>query len=378
MISKLKKELFSCDEINSGRQIEIDLARAVIIFCLPLIHCMIECTSDEGLTRGIPYLFDTIIGGPLSAPMYMFVMGVGMVYTRSREPKHHLFRGLKILLTGYVLNICRFLIPYLIGYAISGEYDKYIEPLVYKVLGNDILIFAGIAMMLIAVFIKLKISNWGMIFAGIALSVTGTLLTGVDVKTPFGNIFLGYLIGTEDAAGMVISDFSVCNWLIFPICGYVFGTILKKVKNKKSFYTVVSMPCLIIAVVYFAWGIASGSGMFGEGQNCYYHMNTIDAFASLAMTVGLIGAYYFISKILSQKILKVCKKISRNITYIYCIHWVLISFSVNLLIYQIRGTQELSQWWSLLLGCTIGVVSIVIAHYYRLWKEGFRKYEKVS
>ena len=77
---KLKDRIFSKEEINTERQWELDLARAVIIFCLALIHCTIECTSDEGLTSGIPYLFDTVIGGPFSAPMYMFVMGVGMAY----------------------------------------------------------------------------------------------------------------------------------------------------------------------------------------------------------------------------------------------------------------------------------------------------------
>ena len=119
-------KIFADKEINCGRQRELDLARSVIIFCLALIHCTIECTSDEGLTSGIPYLFDTIIGGPFSAPMYMFVMGIGMLYTRKNSPMQHLYRGAKILVAGYALNICRFLIPYLIGYAITGEYDKYI------------------------------------------------------------------------------------------------------------------------------------------------------------------------------------------------------------------------------------------------------------
>ena len=73
---KLKTRIFSDKEVNTGRQQELDLARAFIIFCLAIIHVTIECTSDEGLTSGIPYLFDTIIGGPFSAPMYMFVMGI--------------------------------------------------------------------------------------------------------------------------------------------------------------------------------------------------------------------------------------------------------------------------------------------------------------
>ena len=75
---KLKDKIFSHEEINTTRQWELDLARAAIIFCLAFIHVTIECTGDEGLRNGIPYFFDTVIGGPFSAPMYMFVMGVDM------------------------------------------------------------------------------------------------------------------------------------------------------------------------------------------------------------------------------------------------------------------------------------------------------------
>lgn len=35
------------------------------------------------LESGIPYLFDTVIGGPFSAPMYLFAMGISMDYTRA-------------------------------------------------------------------------------------------------------------------------------------------------------------------------------------------------------------------------------------------------------------------------------------------------------
>ena len=156
---KLKNKIFSPELVNTSRQWEMDLARAVIIFCLALIHVTIECTSDVGLCNGIPYLFDTIIGGPFSAPMYMFVMGVGMAYTRKNTPMEHFIRGFKILVVGYILNICRFLIPYSIGYWVTGDYAYYIEPLLYKVLGNDILVFAGLAMMLMALFVKLKLSK---------------------------------------------------------------------------------------------------------------------------------------------------------------------------------------------------------------------------
>lgn len=375
---KIKDKIFSCDEINTSRQWELDLARAVIIFCLALIHVTIECTTDEGLCSGIPYLFDTVIGGPFSAPMYMFVMGVGMCYTRKNTPKDHFIRGAKIFAVGYILNICRFLIPYSIGYFITGDYATYIEPLLYKVLCNDILTFAGLAMMLMALLIKLKLSGGVMLIIATVMCGLGTILNGVDVGAPLGNIFLGYLIGTEDAAGMVLSDFPILNWMMFPIFGYVFGAVLKRVKDKNLFYLTFSLPAIIIAIVYFALGIYFERGMFGEGQNCYYHMIFSDVLASLCLTVGMIGVYYFILKILPKKMFYVAWSISENITPIYFIHWVLVSFVVNLFMYVVRGTTLLTPWQVVGLGTGISIVSIVIAHYFTIWTGRRKKYAKIS
>jgi membrane protein YdbS with pleckstrin-like domain len=57
---------------------------------------------------------------------------------------------------------------------------------------------------------------------------------------------------------------------------------------------------------------------------------------------------------------------------------VLISFIVNVLIYIVRGSQELEPWIVLILGTAISIASIVIAHYFRKWRERGKKDEKIS
>ena len=375
---KLKEKIFSREETNLSRQWELDLARAVIIFCLGWVHVIIECTTDEGLCSGIPYLFDTIIGGPFGAPMFMFVMGVGMCYTRRNTPKDHFIRGVKLFVLAYILNVCRFLIPYLIGYAVTADAEYYIEPLLYKVLGNDIFTFAGLAMMLLALFIKLKLSKGVMLAIATVMCALGTLLNGVDAGSPLGNIFLGYLIGTEDAAEMVHSYFPVMNWMLFPVFGYIFGHVLKHVKNKNLFYLVIASPTIAIAIVYFIYGISAEVGMFGEGQNCYYHMIFSDALASLCLTVGMMGVYHFVMKILPRKLFYFAWTISEYITPVYFTHWVLVSFTINVLIYIVRGTTLLRPWMSLALGLVIIIASIIIAHFYTKIKGRCKVHAKTS
>ena len=111
------RDLFADKPVNTGRQNALDLGKAFPILCLPFVHTFIECTTDAGLGHGIPYLFDSIIGGPFSAPMWMFAMGIGILYTRHNAARDMIKRGLTIIGFFFLLNTCRFLIPYLIvGY----------------------------------------------------------------------------------------------------------------------------------------------------------------------------------------------------------------------------------------------------------------------
>lgn len=362
MLTDLKQKLYAHDPINRERQSEFDIAKAILIFCLALIHCTIECIPEEDLVSGIPYLMDTVIGGPMSAPVFMFCMGIGMVYTHKNTPKQYAHRGLKLCILNYVLNVCRFLIPFLIGYFITGDYEQYIESLFYRVLENDIMMFAGMAMLTIAFFQKLGLSDGWMLGISLAMSLLGTFLTGIDAGTPVVNILLGCLIGTEDAAGMVRSYFPLLNWLIVPVAGYIFGKRLIYVKNKSLFYGLLSTTGLLIAVVYFTVGIIYEFGMFGEGQNCYYHLHTLDALATLCSSVGVFGIYYLILNYLPHWAIRIIESISRNINTTYCIHWIIISFVVNVGLYILHGTQVLSVPMTMLLGTTISVMSILMAY----------------
>lgn len=362
------KKMFSKEPVNLGRQHELDILKALPILCLPFIHCIIECCTDEALCGGIPYLFDTIIGGPLSAPCYMFAMGIGMIYTRNQSAKYFAIRGVKLGITAIVLNICRFLIPFLIGYAITGDKEKFITPLVYKVFENDILAFAAMTFLVISLFIKLKIPDWLMFLIALGMSVAGTFLSGTDVHSVLGNIFLGYLIGTEDKAEMVCSYFVFFNWFIVPVSGYIFGKWLKRLDNKKLFFGIFSSIAIIAGIIYFISGIKTGRGMFGEGQNCYYHITTYDAVASIVTAFGLLGLYYFLLPIIPKKILAFLTEVSRNINSIYCIHWIFVIFTTNIIIYIVKGTQILPLWQTLLLSLGICVVSVILAHYYQLIK----------
>ena len=367
------RDLFADKPVNTGRQNALDLGKAFPILCLPFVHTFIECTTDAGLGHGIPYLFDSIIGGPFSAPMWMFAMGIGILYTRHNAARDMIKRGLTIIGFFFLLNTCRFLIPYLIGYGITGDRGQFIEPLLYRFFGNDVLFFAGFALIVIALMRHAKIPMWGMFTIALAMSVISTVIGDFDVHNPLGNIFLGYIIGTEDAAGLVISDFPLMRWLIIPMCGYVFGSFLIRAKEEKRFYALVAPIPALIAAIYLPIGIRNEWGMFGPGQNCYYHMSTFDVFISVCLTIGMLGLWYVISLHLPNRITRFMCGISRSITPFYCIHWIFVRWITNLILYVVRGTQILPVGVTFLLALAITIVTIPLCRWWHHFKEKRRR-----
>ena len=349
------------ENINSGRQLEIDIAKFLVVINLAPIHTVIECSTDEVLAHGFPFFYDSVLGGPLAAPMFLFAMGIGFVYSKRHSAKDFFTRGLKLLLVAFSLNILRFFLPFITGYLITHDTEQYIAPLWYRVFGNDVLQFASISIVLMALLKALKLPDLGILFLAIIMRIAGIFFSGFDAQNQILNVFLGHFIAVEDSADMVFSDFPLLNWFIIPVSGYIFGKKLISCSDKKKFYMILSIPCFIFTIVWFANGIINASGMFDEGQNSYYHMGIADTFASICAVLALLGIYNLFAEKLPQRVIFPIIQISRATTHVYFIQWVLVMWSTDFLLFVLRGNQLLPQQYSILLGYLISLISVGLA-----------------
>ncbi len=365
---KFRSGVFSGERSNTGRQPELDIGKALPILCLAFVHCVIECCTEEQLLSGIPFVFDAMIGGPFSAPMFLFCMGATVHYSKSGSPREIAERGVRLLEAGFLLNLCRFFLPFLLGWAITGNTQQYLKPLPYYVFGNDVLQFAGLAFLCLALFKKLKTPEWLMAGIALAASAAGTFLRGTDLGNDVLNVILGWFIGTENRAGLIVSDFPLLNWLIIPVCGYLFGRLLLHVKDKKRFYLSFSPALLLAAVIAMAAEIRNRFGMFAKGENAYYHLTTYDALWFLALTAGLLGIWYGLSKLLPKKILGFFTYTSSHITKFYCIHWVFVRLIANVALFVLFGTQILPVRTVMLLGLGIVLATFLVLFSYDHYK----------
>ncbi len=351
------------DRINTGRQLELDVARVVAIFYMVIVHVYEEMgavnywSMPDSFFRGII----EFTGGPLAAPVFMFVMGVGMVYTKHRNPRAFAIRGLKLLGASYLLNVIRMTIPFLLA-RLSGDSWGY-WTIVDTIGLVDILQFAGVAFLLVALLEKWKVGRYWILSIALLLQGLGIVLL---------HSFDGLPRAAQYAVGLVFhTNSNVCFplslWFVYPAAGIVFGEYLQTVRDKRRMYgriAVVSaagLAGLTVAMKYMGWDPVN---VFALSRDSYYIQHLPGTLWTL-FAVGLqLFICYRISLHLSGAFLKATDFTSRHVNTVYLIQWVLIPYIVVAM--EAAGQPRLPAWAIVPSGILIAGVSIWLAKYIRV------------
>lgn len=369
------KSWFASEPVNTGRQPELDLAKAFLIFNLAIVHLFVECTPPEGLaTIGMPYYFDSVVGGPFGAPMFIFCMGVGLAYTKKNAPALVLKRGVRIFLLGIAHNTLRYLIPCLLGQWITGDSGQYADRMPYLFFGNDILQFAGLAMMLMGLLLAFRLTPVKCFLVGAVLHLAAFLIGSRDYGNQAVNVLLGHIVGTysEKEEIVIYSDFPLLIWFSMYAFGYLFGYFLLRCKEKQKLYRLLGPISAVIVAAVSVVEVALRFGMMGgPGDNVFYHLTPPD------MLVCILAAFFvlwlddlLVRNVFSEKFIAYVGKLSKNITIVYFIQWVVVFWTADLVIYIVRGNQYLKDWQMLILGTALSVLSICLAG---LWSKFITK-----
>lgn len=324
------KELFSKDKINANRQLELDIAKSFSTIFMIFIHTITIAMLFEN-TISDPYyvIVGSILGGPFSAPVFMFCMGIGIIYSRRSQPNSMIKRGIKLFLLGLLVNIFSFIIPHLLLQSLfnSGKLIPIFGGLILFYV--DILEFAGLSFVLLGIFKKMKLSNKQILAVGIVLSFIGFIFRFSDFGSIALNILFGYFIGTF----YKFTAFPLFSWIIFPIAGYIYGHYFIRLKDKSKFFRL--WPIFIIAsIIYFFVYlilIYDAYGTFPEGY--YFYMSPLLALFCIILVHGDIGFSFWLSKRIPEKLKNIFTLFSKNITGIYVVQWLLIPITIILIKY---------------------------------------------
>lgn len=343
--------IFSSKRVNTGRQLEMDLAKAVTIVLMIWTHTYENLST--GFEPSLSAINSYVRGSIAGAVTFMFCMGIGLSYTRHNSAKECLQRGFKLLTTGFTLILCREIIPALLSSLIFNLPDNLVN-LVFGV-SVDILQFAGLAFLFIGCLKTLKIGNGGMLIISIVLSVAGTLLEGVSVGYYPVDQLLGFIWGTPSE-----SYFPFFCWFIFVAAGQWFGDKYQFLQDKNRFHAISLLVGTVLCAAYIYVSFNVEQNIFkGLTSEIYLaHRTFLDAIICLPINVGLISLFYFIGQLIPQKSIPVLIHPSRHINQYYCISWVIIMFvcSFSLETELCNDAQVIIAWICIMSATILSVV----------------------
>ena len=349
-------------KVNTGRQKELDIAKALAIIFMIFCHVIIFASfSNLSISPGFEMILNQMVAN-IAAPVFMFCMGIGIVFSRHNQYNILIKRGVELLLLGYFVNIGSQILPNVLDNMLNIPIPQFTILSLFKV---DILIFAGIAFILIGILKRFNISNKKMLILAIVFSIIGSFVCFVDFNNIFLNYFFGYFIGTILHQCTV---FPLFNWFIFPVAGMVYGSYFIRVKDKSQFFKLWPV-FLIIPLIFILCNLTPvPAGSISDNAHAYF-ITTLDAIVRIILIHGLLGFCWNISKFLPDILINGFTMLSKHVTGIYVAQWYFIPLFRTFIEYFYKGIVFTES--------SITLISIFILGISTLAALSYSKYKKI-
>lgn len=326
--------IFQNSEVNTGRQVSLDLAKTIAIFGMILIHVFSHCGIQISDINFVTLIIISMLGGVFAAPVFMFCMGIGIAYSKNSTPEQSFKRGVELTIKAWVLNLLRLPLPLLIIllFFVSGDSSNannanLENEIIYGLLSLDILQFAGLTFILFAVFQKYKISAKVILLLGIILAIIASFFREFNTGSVFGDVIVGHFFGVSKTIH-TLSAFPLFHWFIFVAGGYYFGGLLRRCNDLNALFKRLFIVSFPLFIAYASYGFYSQEESFSGNGDLYYHMHFVEVLYTFTAIFVMLSLTYFVSKFLSNKILNICSSISKNINEIYIQQWIYIGWLI--------------------------------------------------
>lgn len=306
---------------SKKREVALDIARGIAIFLMISQHLWLLIGIHYIGNESLNFIF-FLLGTVLAAPVFLFLMGINVNNSQHNTPKDFLKRGLLLIILGYLLSALRFFLPIVLAQHFNLINNP--EDIIYKIkpiyylLQVDILQLAGLSLILISFLKKIKADLKYYLIIALVISLISPFLWGLKFDYSWLNWVADLFWGKS-----VYVVFPFFSWAFYPLIGVYFGNLLKKSKDKLEFYkkslNVFSIFSLFALFLFFV------DLIFLRSSSYYYHGICFNLFFSsvVIVWVSFIALNY---QKLSLKLVNILTFLSKNVTIVYFIQWVLIGW----------------------------------------------------
>jgi hypothetical protein len=315
---------------------------------------------DPSLSPAISWHdFDMVIKA--IAPVFLFSMGISMCYSKKRSALDLFRRGVGMIGLVLLLETCRTVIPTFIEWLIFRDFGSI--RYAFQILCVDVLQFAALTLFVMALFRKLNLKPWAMLLVSGVLSVIGQLLAGVSTGSQVGDYLVGYLWNSHPTA-----YFPLFNWLIVPVMGYAFGNLWLYLKDKATFFKIVTPLGGCILVLYFLSMLLVGKCYYFSGEN-YCGLGILDAVFMFVIFLAILGVSYYLAG--HKQRFAWLASMGTRVNSVYCIHWTIYAFLY--LILRSTVAENYVPMWTVV---PVGVLVISLANIISMVYKN-REYKKI-
>lgn len=317
---------------QENRLMSIDLARGLAVFFMIAVHTLDVFACQEVKNSVLGQIIE-FLGGPPAAPVFMTLMGFSFIFSRKSALKPKLFRGIKIFLAGYLLNILRGVIPFTLSTYFQLDILKTIplEKLnVYTILTIvDILQFAGIALMIMALLQEFKINSYILLLSAFLISMFSPYIWGLKLNLSVIDLVTELFWGDQPIEFGFIDNkiaFPVFPWLSFPLLGMFLGNRIKNSKDPNITFKYFGIIGILVLFI----------GVFISHSNIDYHFN--DYYHSrqggMLFMCGFVIFWLYLNKLILDKVpmnklFELLFRWSKGVTNIYFVQWIIIIWSIG-------------------------------------------------
>ena len=348
--------LIGKEEVNTGRQVNLDLAKVLALFFMVLSHPFEY--NGASISKGIPWLVTFVGAHQFAAPVFMLCMGIGYAYWHHRaEPAAMCRRGLRLFLAGYALNLFRALGVLLAG-AATGKGYLYGWALDETVI-IDILQFAGLSSILLGALLLLRLPYWSILLTALAMSLGGSAIHMVSTGRMWSDAILGLFAGIQGEN--VESYFPLLNWFIFVVAGYGMGRLLRRCTDTDRLWLPLTLAGAAVYLGYTLYAAPRGIGMFDDSSVLhFYHLRTGDALICVAAFLADAGISHFLLRRAPRRVTAQITRSASDVLRIYLLQWFFVIWIIFALMHQILGIR-FTQGMTLAAGVLIFIASVLLA-----------------
>ena len=326
-----------------------DVLKGIAILLMIQVH-IVELFASQDFynnTSGHMLLF---LGGPPVAPIFMTVFGY-FVFASNKSTWQLVSRGLKILLLGMLLNLA--LNANLIFKVSQGVLHLNVWPYVF---GVDVLLFAGLSLILIALCRKIIEKYVFIVLAIIPFILILGEYVFIDVPE---NTILKYI--TAFIYGSIEwSYFPLFPWLAYPLSGVVLYQLQQKFDFKFFYLPKTKLLFGSVFLLFLAFTIKYAIDVSSNLQLYYHHGLLFFIWVILFCLFYALLIHELNAHIGESIVFKYLKWLGKHVTLIYAIQWIIIGNIATEIYKTISNPVYLAAWFLGIVVVTNGLTYLAL------------------